>query len=304
MNQKAKATFGEQRGVMMTIKIVTDSTCDLPQTVADKHGITVIPLYINVGDQSYIDGVELTREEFYEKLPTYPMPPTTSVPGTEVFRNTYRKLIAEGADQILSVHITSSLSATADVARSAVEALTDVPVTVFDAGQITLGTGLLAISAAKAAASGKTAEEIVSMLKEQTSRTHSFAALDTLEYLRRSGRASRFQSTVGALLSVKPLLSMHDGKMNVEKVRTDNRAIEWLMDHLTDLHPFEEIALVHTHAPSKVEAFRQRASPFLPSDKEPIIAEVTPIIGTHVGPGAVGFSCIAKEKIPSMRGET
>ena len=278
----------------MTVKIVTDGTCDLPQTVADKHGITVIPLYINVGDQSYIDGVELSREEFYKKLPDYPTPPSTSVPGVEVFRNTYYKLIANGADQILSIHVASSLSAIADVARSAIETMTEVQVTVFDAGQITLGTGLLALAAAQAAVSGKTMEEIVSMLEEKAPRTYSFAVLDTLEYLRRSGRASRFQSTVGALLSVKPLLSMHDGKMNVEKVRTDNRAIEWLMDHLTDLHPFEEFALVHTHAPSKVEAFRQRASPFLPIGKEPIIAEVTPIIGAHVGPGAVGFSCIAK----------
>jgi len=280
----------------MTIKIVTDSTCDLPQTVVDKYGITVIPLYINVGDQSYIDGVELSREVFYKKLPTYPTPPTTSVPGAKVFRNAYRKLIAEGADQILSIHIASSLSATAEVARSAVETLTDVPVTVFDTGQITLGTGLLAIAAAQAAASGKTMEEILSNLKEKASRTYSFAALDTLEYLRRSGRASRFQSTVGSLLSIKPLLSMYDGKMDVDRVRTDTRAIEWLMDHLTNLHPFEELALVHTNGLRKVETFRQRAAPFLPSGKEPVIAEVTPIIGTHVGPGAVGFSCIAKGK--------
>ena len=152
----------------------------------------------------------------------------------------------------------------------------------------------MSIVAARAAASGKTMEEIVSMLKEKASRTYSFAALDTLEYLRRSGRASRFQSTVGSLLSIKPLLSMHDGKMDVDRVRTEKGAIEWLMDNLTNLHPFEELALVHTNAPDKVEAFRQRAYPFLPSGKELIIAEVTPIIGTHVGPGAVGFSCISK----------
>ena len=278
----------------MTIRIVTDSTSDLPQTVADQHDITTIPLYINFGDQSYLDGVDLTREEFYKMLPDHPTPPTTSVPGVELFQSAYRKLSAEGADQILSIHIASSLSATADVARSALETLTDVPVTVFDAGQITLGTGLLSIVAAQAAASGKTMEEIVSMLKEKAIRTYSFAALDTLEYLRRSGRASRFQSTVGSLLSIKPLLSMHDGKMDVDRVRTEKGAIEWLMDNLTNLHPFEELALVHTNAPDKVEAFRQRAYPFLPSGKEPIIAEVTPIIGTHVGPGAVGFSCIAK----------
>ncbi|MFX0143973.1 MAG: DegV family protein [Candidatus Hodarchaeota archaeon] len=278
----------------MTIKIVTDSTSDLPQSYADQHDITMVPLYINFGDQSYLDGVELTREEFYKKLPDHPIPPTTSVPSVEMFQNTYQKLSAEGADQILSIHIASSLSATIDVARSALETLTDVPVTVFDAGQITLGTGLLAIVAAQAAASGKTMEEIVSMLKEKASRTYSFAALDTLEYLRRSGRASRFQSTVGSLLSIKPLLSMHDGKMDVDRVRTEKGAIEWLMDNLTNLHPFEELALVHTNALDKVQAFRQRAYPFLPIGKEPIIAEVTPIIGTHVGPGAVGFSCIAK----------
>lgn len=278
----------------MTIKIVTDSTSDLSQTIADQHDITIVPLYINFGDQSYLDGVELTREEFYKMLPDHPTPPSTSVPSVEMFQNIYQKLSAEGADQILSIHIAGSLSATADIAQSTLETLTDVPVTVFDAGQISLGTGLLAIAAAQAAVSGMTMEEIVSMLKDKALRTYSFAALDTLEYLRRSGRASRFQSTVGSLLSIKPLLSMHNGKMDVDRVRTEKGAIEWLMDHLANLHPFEEIALIHTNAPDKVEAFRQRAHPFLPSGKEPIIAEVTPIIGTHVGPGAVGFSCISK----------
>ncbi|UCF61032.1 MAG: DegV family protein [Anaerolineaceae bacterium] len=278
----------------MTIKIVTDSTSDLSQTIADQHDITIVPLYINFGDQSYLDGVELTREEFYKMLPDHPTPPSTSVPSVEMFQNIYQKLSAEGADQILSIHIAGSLSATADIAQSTLETLTDVPVTVFDAGQISLGTGLLAIAAAQAAVSGMTMEEIVSMLKDKALRTYSFAALDTLEYLRRSGRASRFRSTVGSLLSIKPLLSMHNGKMDVDRVRTEKGAIEWLMDHLANLHPFEEIALIHTNAPDKVEAFRQRAHPFLPSGKEPIIAEVTPIIGTHVGPGAVGFSCISK----------
>jgi DegV family protein with EDD domain len=285
-----------ERGVKMTIKVVTDSTGDLPQDIVEKFNITIIPLYINVGDQSYVDGVEITREEFYQRLPYLPTPPSTSVPGIEVFQKTYRQMLSEGAEQILSIHIAGSLSATVDVARSAAETLTDIPVTVFDAGQITLGTGLLSIAAARAAASGATMEEILAQLKEKSNRTYSFAALDTLEYLRRSGRASRFQSTVGTLLSIKPLLSMHAGVMDVERVRTDKGALEWLMDQMTNLHPFEDFAFVHTNAQNRVNAFRERAFPFLPSGEEPMIAAVTPVIGTHVGPGAVGFSCIARAR--------
>ena len=127
----------------MSIRIVTDSTCDLPEEIIAEYGITVIPLYINIGDDGYLDGVDITRQEFYEGLADYDPLPTTATPGIDAFRSIYDKLAEEGATQILSIHISISLSATVDVARAAARETTSVPVTVFDSQQLSLGTGFL-----------------------------------------------------------------------------------------------------------------------------------------------------------------
>ena len=157
-------------------------------------------------------GVDLSRGDFYDGLPNFDSHPTTAVPGIGSFVQVYDRLAAEGATQILSIHIASTLSAIADVARLAAKE-TKVPVTVFDSGQLTLGTGLLVLAAAEAAAAGLALADILPKLEDQAARTHCFAALDTLEFLRRSGRLTRFQSSLGALLQVKPLLKMHRGEI-------------------------------------------------------------------------------------------
>jgi DegV family protein with EDD domain len=275
----------------MTIKIVTDSTCDLPEAIVAEYGITVVPLYINVGDQSYLDGVELSRQEFYERLPDYESPPTTAAPGPEVFRQTYERLADEGATGVLSIHISISLSATMDVARLGAKETDAVPVTVFDSRQLSLGTGFLVLTAAKAAAEGRSMDEIMPLLEEQISRSHVFAALDTLEFLRRSGRMNRVMAGLGSVLQIKPLLKMYDGNPTAERVRTRKRAIERLISLLSELVPLEQVALVHTHAPDKAEDLRQRVQHVLP-EGETLSVEVTSVIGAHIGPGAVGFACV------------
>jgi len=277
----------------MSIKIVTDSTCDLPEKIVLGHGITVVPAYINIGDRSYLDGVELSREQFYERLPEYKTPPTTSAPGLGTFVRVYERLAAKGASEILSIHISANLSAISNVARLAAEATEVVPVTVFDPGQLTLGTGLIVQVAAKAAAAGLSMSEIVALLKEKALHTYSFAALDTLEFLRRSGRVNQLQYGLGALLNIKPILKMHDGEMAMERVRTRRRSVERLISLVSDLGPLEELALVHTHAPDKAETLYQQAYHLFPQGKTPLSAKVTPVIGAHVGPGAVGLVCIA-----------
>jgi len=280
----------------MTIKIVTDSTCDLPEAVVAKHGITVVPLYINVSDQSYLDGVELSRQEFYERLPDYESPPTTAAPGPGVFRQTYERLADEGATEVLSIHVSISLSAVVDVARLGAKETDAVPVTVFDSRQLSLGTGFLVLTAAKAVAEGRSMDEIIPMLKEQISRTHVFAALDTLEFLRRSGRMNRVMAGLGTALQIKPLLKMYDGNPTAERVRTRKRAIERLISLLSDLVPLEQVALVHTHAPDRAQDLQQRVQHLFPEGKVPFSVEVTPVIGAHIGPGAVGFACITARK--------
>jgi DegV family protein with EDD domain len=281
----------------VTIKIVTDSNCDLPADLVTRYGITVVPLYINVGTKSYLDGVEMTHEQFYEGLPHFKSHPTTSVPGPGQFVQVYEDLARSGATEIISIHIGSALSAMVGVARLAAEETKSVPVTVFDSGQLTLGTGLLALTAAKAAAEGRLLSDIMAVLEDQASRTHCIAALDTLEYLRRSGRLSRIQASLGSVLQIKPVLRMNRGEFQMERVRTRNHAFARVMELVTQLAPLEKLTLVHTHAPQKVHLLRQQAGHLFPTDKEPLVAEVTPVIGSHIGPGAAGFVAIqARER--------
>jgi len=276
----------------MSIRIVTDSNCDLPQAMVDEFGITVVPMYINIGTESYLDGVDMSRQEFYEGLPHFDTHPMTSVPGPGVFVETFETLAAEGATEILCIHIASSLSAMANSARLAAEQWDKLPVTVFDSGNLTLGTGLQAVAAAKAAAGGRSMAEIVAMLEDLASRTYCFAALDTVEFLRRSGRLTRFQWALASVLQIKPLLKMNDGEYDMERVRTRKSALARVIDLLGGLGPLEELALVHTHAPEEAEALGREARYLDPEGALSLSAEVTPVIGTHIGPGAIGFVAI------------
>lgn len=276
----------------MSIRIVTDSNCDLPEEIIAKYGITVVPMYINIGSESYLDGVTMSRQEFYEGLPHFDAHPMTSVPGPGTFVETFERLADEGATSILCIHISSNLSAMANSARLAAEEWDRLPVTVFDSGNLTLGTGLQVVAAATAAAEGHSMDDIVALLEDQASRTYCFAVLDTVEYLRRSGRLTRFQSGLASVLQIKPILKMHDGEPEMERVRTGNGAMKRLIELTEELGPLEELALVHTHAPERAESLGQQARTLFPEGRTPLSAEVTPVIGVHIGPGAVGFVAI------------
>jgi len=276
----------------MSVRIVTDSTCDLPEEIVAEYDIAVVPLYINIGDQGYLDGVELSREEFYERLPDCDPPPTTATPGPEQFRQVYEALADEGATEIMSIHISESLSATVNSARLAAQAMESVPVTVLDSGSLSLGTGFLVLTAAEAAAAGQSVDEITPMLEDQRARTHVFAALDTLEFLRRGGRMNRALAAVGTWLQMKPLLRMHAGDPTAEKVRTTEAATQRLIDLLGELVPLERVAVVHTHALERAADLLERARRLLP-EGDVMSEDITPVFGVHLGPGAVGFACVS-----------
>jgi DegV family protein with EDD domain len=276
----------------MTLRIVTDSTCDLPQSIVERYGITVIPLYIHIGNESYRDQIDLTREQFYRDLPIYPAPPMTAVPAPEVFEQTYRTLIAEGATEILSIHISASLSTIGNQAHSAAQAIDEIPITVFDARQLTLGTGYAVLRAAEMAAAGTPGAQILAVLKDQVLRTHVFAASDTLEYLRRSGRVSSLVSGIGNLLRIKPLLRMYDGVAHSEKIRTQRKAFERIVELVEGLGALERLDLVHTNALERVTALYERIRHLCPPDHTPLTIRVTSVIGAHVGPGTFGVACI------------
>jgi DegV family protein with EDD domain len=278
----------------MTIRIVTDSTCDIPAHVAAELGITVVPAYINVGEQSYLDGVDLTRQQFYADLPSYPAPPTTAAPASGTFTETYERLAAEGASQVISIHISSTLSAILNAARLGAEATDAVPVSLVDSRQLSLGLGLLVLTAAEAAREGRSLEEILALLDSSVRRTHVFALLDTLEFLRRSGRVSWTQFGLGTLLKIKPILHVYDGEVTiVEKVRTSKRARDRLVELVGNLGTQERLALLHTNAPEAAAELGRLGSHLFPAGARPEAYEVTPAVGAHIGPGAVGFACIA-----------
>lgn len=278
----------------MSVHIVTDSTCDLPAETIERYGISVVPLYINVGKQGFLDGIDITREDFYKKLPIFPEHPTTAAPSPQKFHAIYDALADEGAKHVLSIHISSALSAILDVARVAAQETISVPVHVFDSRQLSLGTGFLVETAAKMAALGHTLEEIIAALNEQIMRSHVFAALDTLEFLKRSGRMNGFIAQLGGLLQLKPILTMYDGKPGTERVRTRERAMQRLLEMLHQVGKFERLAIVHTNAPERVAELQARVASLLPA-AELMIADITPVIGAHIGPGAYGFAVVGEK---------
>jgi DegV family protein with EDD domain len=275
----------------MTVRIVTDSTCDLPKEIIERYRIQVVPLYIQVGKLSYLDGVEISREEFYQKLAVFPKHPLTAAPSPQKFHVIYETLADEGASEILSIHIARALSAVVDAARAAALETTSSRVEVLDSRQLSLGTGFLVETAGRLAQLGCTVAEILPVLEQQIKRTHVFAALDTLEFLTRSGRMNRFMAGFGSLLQIKPILTMYDGVPGAERVRTSRRATGRILQMLQAYGHLERLAVVHSHAPECIKELMENAERLFPG-MNILLEEITPVIGTHIGPGAAGFALI------------
>ena len=278
----------------MTVKILTDSTCDLPVEMVRALDIKVVPLYIHIGNENYADGVDITREEFYEKLRYFENHPTTAVPSPAKFHALYEVMAEEGASEILSIHISETLSGTVNVARVSAGEMASVPVTVLDSGNLSMGTGFLVQTAAELARMGKTVAEILPVLESQIWRTHVWAALDTLEFLRRSGRMNRTVSTVGEFLQIKPIMKMHNGVSGVERVRTHKAAFARLTEMLQNLAPFEKLAFLHSNALDQAHELQEKVKHLLP-ESGALFGVVNPVLGAHLGPGVVGFCAVTRE---------
>src|SRR5512136_1163692 len=194
----------------MAVRIVTDSTCDLPPEIIARYGIIVVPTCINIGDRSYLDGVDITREEFYDWLPTLTPAPTTSAPGLGAFLQAFEQAASAGATGIVSIHPPDELSSLYGVAQLAAKEMRGLPITVIDSRQVTLGMGFIVLAAAQMAEAGRTTDQIATALPDTIRRTYVHGVLDTLEYLRRGGRASRIQASLSALLQLKPVFTVFD----------------------------------------------------------------------------------------------
>jgi DegV family protein with EDD domain len=277
----------------MHIAIVTDSTSDLPAEIIKEYSITVIPFYININGKSYLDGLEISRKSFYEQLPSAIQLPTTSAPGPGIFLETYESLIKQGATAIFSIHLTKQLSNIYNVASLAAENINTVPVHVIDSGNLTLAEGFVVLRAAQAVRDGADEEQILRIIQSTISRAHTFAKLDTADYLQRGGRISSIQHGIISLLDIKPILKMNNGIAKMEMVRTRKKAFARVLEKAKQVSPQALLlGITHANALEQVEKLLfmlHEAHPDLPI---PIISEVTPTLVTHVGPGAVCLSWI------------
>ena len=218
------------------------------------------------------------------------------MPSPGAFTEVYERLAAEGATEILSIHLATSLSGMLNAARSGADATDGVKFTLFDSEQVSMGLGLLAISAAEMAAEGSPMEEIIVKLRHQVKRTYVFALLDTLEYLRRSGRVGWAQFGIGTLLRIKPMIKVYEGEViMLDKVRTSKRALRQMLKTISELGRLDKAALLHIQGGENLKAFGHQAQSLFPGGQISEAVEVTPAIGAHVGPGALGIACIVAE---------
>jgi DegV family protein with EDD domain len=273
------------------VKIVTDSTADIPEELAAELEITIVPCNVHFGRETYRDGIELSKGEFYTRLETSPTLPTTSAPAAGLFETTYRELANE-TDQILSIHLAGALSAIYNSACLGAETIPNLEVVLIDSGQASMGLGWLVIAAARAAQEGQSLARIVALVEDMKPRVRLFAALDTLEYLRKGGRVGKTVAVLGTLLNIKPLIEVRDSAvLPLERVRTRRKSIERLIELVAELGPLEELAVLHSNAPQEAQRLAEEVS-FLHSLERILIAEVGVIIGTHAGPNGLGVACV------------
>lgn len=276
----------------MTVRIVTDSTCDLPDEVIKEYDITVVPVYVNLGEESYLDGIDLDKHEFYQRVERSKILPTTASPAIEHFSHAFSKLASKGADCILSIHLSSSIGGVFNVAQLASNKIKKVVVHTFDAGQISMGTGFIVAAAATMAKAGKNLNEIIVNIQDLANRTYTFAMVDNLNYLKHSGRISQFKTMLGSILQVKPVLRFYKGIPSVEIVRTSKAAFDHLIRSIKSLGNLERLSVLHINAHDKAEMLLKQVEKQFSGQLSPHIIEVSPAIGTHIGPGAVGFAAI------------
>lgn len=270
--------------------IVTDSTADIPQELLEKHQIKVIPNIIVIGGESLEDGAGISREDFYTRLPEMKSTPSTATASSGAYQALYDRLLQAGYENILSIHTSSLLSGIFNAASVAAQAFGD-RVQVIDSGYVTMGLGFQVLAAAEAARQGLSPDEIQNRLADMRKRVRVIAMLDTLEYLRRSGRVSWAKARLGNLLHLKAFVEVKYGRVvSLGEARTRRKGIERLKEFLTDLGPLERLAILHTNAEADARKILNESYPHLAS--RPLVVNITTIIGTHVGPNGLGFATV------------
>ena len=277
----------------MAVRVVTDSTADLAPEVADELGITVIPLSVILGTDAFKDGVEIKHDQFYERLAREDALPTTSAPSVGDFQSVYESFLKEG-DSILSIHLSSKLSVTHDSALQAARQLSEDGrlIRVVDSRSISMALAFIVRSAAKAAKDGATLDEVASLAERSVPQVHLYFILNTLEYVRRGGRIGHASALLGTMLKIKPILTLRNGEIfPEEKVRTRSKGLERLAQLVTNHPKPTRMAVAYSTNREEADSLRHRLAGIRPGI-EVDLTRLSPVIGTHTGPGVLGAGLI------------
>jgi DegV family protein with EDD domain len=274
----------------VSIRIVTDSSCDLPEATVQQHGIAVVPLSIRFGDEELIDREELTTAEFWARCARQDTLPETAAPAPGQFEQTYRRLADEGATGIVVVSLSGALSATMQSAELAARSVADVvPVRVVDTRSVSLGVGTIALAAARRAAEGGSLDEVEALARDLATRTKVFGALDTLENLKKGGRIGNAKAFLATALAIKPIIEVVDGAVEeAGKQRTRSKALAFLVAKVREYgDSVNDLAVLHADC-SDVDQFVEMLRPHYGG--EIVVGEIGPVIGTHAGRGTIGVA--------------
>jgi DegV family protein with EDD domain len=266
------------------VRIVTDSTSDLPPEIAQELGIIVVPAYVHFGSQSYRDGVDITSEQIFERMLSGSVHPTTSSPAPGDFADVYNRLSGE-TDEIVCLTVTSKQSAIYEAAMTGKQSFKGKSrVEVIDSQSVTMGLGLMAMLAAREARDGKTIDDVLDVVRSAIPRTHGMATLDTIKHVLKGGRLGRGGGLLGSLVKVKPLLEIKDGWIRLCGVtRTRSVGMERVCQYVTRHLPIEEVAVVHSNALREAEGMAERIRSISPQNR-PVIAKLGSALGVHAGP--------------------
>jgi DegV family protein with EDD domain len=280
-----------------SVAIVTDSTADLPPQLAAKRSITVVPLTLNFDGQSLLDGVDIRPDEFYRRLPSATMHPTTSQPSPGRFAEAYSSLLASH-ESIVSIHISEKLSGTYASARQAADMTDPKRVRVVDSEVVSMSLGLVTLVASAMAAGGAEAETIEAKVLDMRAHVQTYFSVATLEFLRRGGRIGRASALLGSVLQVKPVLCIRDGQVTpLERVRTFERALNRVVELARQVDRGHGVCVIVGHADAQADA--ERIGRELESISETLMIQpLGPVVGAHAGPGVVGVGCYPAELFP------
>ena len=280
---------------MARIRVVTDSACDLSAEMAEERGLTIVPLSIRFGSEEFVDGSTLSTDQFWARCKASSVLPETSAPSPGAFQEAFTAAAEAGYDGILCINLSSEVSATYQAAVTAAKGVGDrIPVRTVDSRSLTMGLGLMALDAAELASTGATLDELEDRVGALVKRTQVYGVLDTLEHLEKGGRIGGAQKLLGSLLSIKPVVTLLDGRVEEEsKQRTRSRSLRYLADKARNSPPISRLAVCNGAATDIDEVLGMLDG--VPTDHPLVVTNLGPVVGTHTGPGTIGVCIVTRD---------